>query len=204
MAKKKYTPQSIVDGFKQFYAEHGRYPNALDTKNSDYLPNMKTIERRYGGVIAFRKQFGLADPDGYYDSRSSSKNKETIKGIIKRSYEEDGTIYDILVNRFGKLRVHRQDYISTGLRQRCDFRIFMEDETEIVIDIFNPARKESLLGCLNIKINKYKDLDHNFWFVCTNKEITENDIQDIIKKKKKKIPTNMQLMSYSKFLKSIV
>lgn len=52
---------NIISGFKKFYEENNRWPLAVDMKICKYLPNVKTLNRKFGGITNIRKELGLIE-----------------------------------------------------------------------------------------------------------------------------------------------
>lgn len=146
---KKYTDEQIVQAFKSFYTAHGRYPAQCDLRHSENLPDSKTLERRFGGIVAFRKQHDMGD-----DLRKSEARSAAISKNIRLREDAFWELHEYLVGKYGREFIHREEKA---------IRLFHPDKRETTIGYFYPsnpsnfdqglryARKSNtdLIVCLN-------------------------------------------------------
>lgn len=194
MAKQKYTDEYLVQWFKDFIDKNKRVPTAIDIQNSLSMPSVKTLDRRYGGIVAFRQKFGLGG-----DCRKGEIRSALAKSINKMAYYQENEIYIFLINKFDKMRVHRYAFINDISQYKCDYKIFLEDGTSILIDVFCPSRIDTLTGCVNIKYKKYRSVTCDFYFVCLNETMKQHHIDDWKEKRKNKLPDNFKIMAIDTF-----
>ncbi|MBI2610431.1 hypothetical protein HYW60_00630 [Candidatus Kaiserbacteria bacterium] len=191
--------ERIKAGLKRFHQERGRYPTATEFDEYQYLPRAKTIERRFGGLIALRKQLELGDE---HDFRAGSYSSQRAHTINKRAHEQERIVYDFLIKRFGKEFVHREYFFTDDHRTRADF--FVYDHTHgFCVDVFYPASLRNLTGCLNIKLKKYAGssalLRYPVIFLQMNENIEQYILDTLINKKKRELGSNQALMSWDTF-----
>lgn len=144
----KYTKESIKQSIDLFIEKFKREPSSHDFNHKNNLPNKKTIERRFGGLVNFRKEFGL-----YIDHRKGQKRKETALEINKREKEWSSIVYKKLLTFFQEPFVHRESSIFDDRRNRTDFKVY--GKKTFIVDIFYPKDRYSLLGCVSAKSKKY-------------------------------------------------
>jgi len=201
MAKSLVWPlQRIQEGLKRFHREHGRYPTATEFDTYEYLPRAKTVERRFGGLVALRKQLKLGTES---DFRTGSHSSKRAHAINKRAHEQERVVYDFLVKRFGKEFVHREYFFTDDHRTRADF--FVYDRAKgFCVDVFYPASLHNLTGCLNIKLTKYAGpkglLPYPTIFLQMNEAMDQQTLNDFITRKKRGLAKDQYLMAWKGFV----
>lgn len=143
---KNYTEEEIVEGFKKFHLHNGRFPAQADLRATEYLPDAKTLERRYGGIVSFRKKFNLGG--------------DLRKGVTNASKRTDAyhELEHFLVAKFGRINVH-----SNG-----GFLLFtLSSTTPIIIDVFYSDRVENITSCTRLRLKK----PETDWIVCLNPDL---------------------------------
>lgn len=182
--------------FERFFKENGHYPTSKEIDDCDYLPSARLFQRNYGGLANIRKELGLPITD--YTKGDVRRN--TAKIANKRANENENEIYKYLVEKFGKIAVHRE-YRFTDGSHRADFYIF----GKFIVDVFFPKDKYSLLGCLNSKIRKYQIFQNNNFilvpviFLQMNKDLSSEMVKKIIENKKNKLYKNQSVMCIDEF-----
>ena len=193
--------ERIQEGLKRFHQEHGRYPTATEFDAYEYLPRAKTIERRFGGLIALRKQLNLGDE---HDLRSGTHSSKRAHLINERAHKLERKVYDLLVERFGRQFVHREYFFTDDHRTRADFFVY-DSKKGFCVDVFYPNSLGNLTGCLNIKLTKYhnsKDLmPYPVIFLQMNESIDQSALDRLVSKKKRGLEKGQYLMSWESFRK---
>lgn len=192
------TKENIIKAFHEFNKIHGHYPSAKEIDADPSLPTSRLIQRRYGGLVRFRKSIGLPVNE---INLNSGDARSTLAGIInRRANDLESEVYKKLVEIFGNIYVQPEFPFQLGInKNRCDYHIIKRDGTTFIVDIFFAKDRHNFLGCLNHKINKYKDCAEKIetYFVSMNDEI---DIVDAMKKKKIKLPDHQKVIGYKEFL----
>jgi hypothetical protein len=194
-----WTLLQLKTGLEHFYKEHGRYPTATEVDAYPYLPSARSIERRFGGLIELRKELGLAEN---YDFRTGEHSTRRAKLINDRAHKVEHLVYEYLVQRFGKELVHREYFFTDDHRTRADFFVY-DTKKGFCVDVFYPASRRNLTGCLNIKLAKYAGtkhlLDYPIIFLQMNEEITQKVLDELIKRKTKGLTAGQYLMGWDTF-----
>lgn len=195
--KEKVTKEDIKKGFEMFYKEHGRYPTVQEIDAYPHLPSSRTLQRKYGGAVPFRKELGLETTNFTTGKARSGK----MKKILARGNESEKEVYDLLVKQFGLPFVHREYFFTDDRRVRTDFFIYCK-EGNFSVDVFYPDSVPNLIGCLNSKMKTYSGslmLEYPVIFLQMNKNITQEDTERVIKNKKNKLPPFQKLMGIEEF-----
>jgi hypothetical protein len=200
MAKNEsWSLEKIKDGLTKFHSEHGHYPTSSEFDEYPYLPRTKTIERRFGGLVAFRKQLNL---DADSDLRTGAHSSERAFTINKRAHAMEQKVYEFLVGRFGKEFVHREYFFSDDHRTRADFFVY-DAQDGFCVDVFYPNSVRNLTGCLNIKLKKYVRsgdlMPYRIIFLQMNNSITQDQLNEIVEKKDRKLKQDQSLMEWESF-----
>lgn len=146
--KRKHTTESITTAIQEFIKKFNREPTYTDFHIGNNLPTSRTVERRFGGLRAIRKDLNL-----YTDHRAGSKRTEKAKEINKRAAEWNKNIYKKLLTFFKEPFVHKESSIFDDTRNRTDFKVY--GKKTFLVDIFYPQDRRSLHGCVRLKTNKY-------------------------------------------------
>ena len=201
MAAKKilWGLERIQEGLKRFHEENGRYPTATEFDEYAYLPRAKTIERRFGGLIELRKQLKLGKENDLRSGEHSSKRAHTIN---QRAHATEKDVYDFLTKRFGRELVHREYFFTDDHRTRADFFVY-DAGKGFCVDVFYPSSRRNLTGCLNIKLTKYADttgmLLYPIIFLQMNPSIGQEDLDELVEKKKRGLVRGQHLMCWNTF-----
>lgn len=191
--------EDVHDGLKKFYEEFGRYPTASEVDKFPYLPSSRSIQRSFGGLLKVREKLGLG---GQSDFRSGKHRSELANKINKRSNILEKKVYEFLVEKFGKEFVHREYFFTDDKRTRADFFIY-DNREGFCVDVFYPNDKHNLIGCLNVKLGKYLNAymkDYPVIFLQMNEKIEQNELDNIILNKKRKLLNNQSLMGWGTFV----
>lgn len=195
--KEKVTKEDIKKGFEMFYREHGRYPTVQEIDAYQHLPSARTLQRKYGGAVSFRKELGLETTDFTTGKARSGK----MKSMLNRANQSEKEIYDLLVKQFGLPFVHREYFFTDDRRVRTDFFIYCK-EGNFSVDVFYPDSVHNLIGCLNSKMKTYGSnlmLQYPVIFLQMNKNITQEDIERVVENKKNKLLPYQKLMGIAEF-----
>lgn len=196
--KEVWKIEDIKDGLENFYKKYERYPTAQEIDGYPHLPSARTIERRFGGLIAIRKRLNL---NGQSDFRIGEHSSKRANIIIKRAHKTEQIVHQYLQNIFGKEFVHREYFFTDDKRTRADFFVFDSDKG-FCIDVFYPNSIRNLTGCLNNKLNKYLGeytRQYPVIYLQMNNSIEQDELDEIVKNKIRKLPSGQYLMSWSTF-----
>ena len=198
MKKYKITEEQIVAILKEFFNKNGDWPRAQE------IPTLaRMIQRRFGGLAPFREKHGL----GYLDYTKGPYRSKITKEFNVRGHAKEDEVFKFLVRKYGRVNVHREYFFTDDSRSRADFFIFSE-KGNVVVDCFYPKNISSLVGCLNLKISKYKKLNSYVSkcpviFLQLNETISSESISDLaIVKKAHSIKNTfvMDMIQFKKFL----
>jgi hypothetical protein len=186
---KELEKQKIRDSIINFKNLHGRFPTTEDFGVGD-LTYRKKIERLFGGVVALKREIGAGNDS---DARTGKTRSNKAMEINKRNNEIEGEYYLKFKERFGEVNVHRNWAIDLDGKTNIDFVIFFpEEKLAVGLELFFPSSRHSFNGCMNIKkkkrqlLNKLDDWNTSFWFVVTNKNIEQAEI-DLWESKRKNV-----------------
>lgn len=196
--KVKWPLELIKAGLQRFYTEHDRYPTATEVDSYQYLPRAKTIERRFGGLVALRKQLNLK---GQQDFRTGAHSSARARSIGARAHVVEREVYDLLCRRFGKEYVHREFFFFDDKRTRADFFVY-DAGKGFCVDVFYPRDRHNLVGCLNSKQRKYSEecmRQYPIIFLQMNSELSQGILDDYLGKKTVALPKGQQLMGWHSF-----
>lgn len=197
--QKPWTIEEIKDGLNNFYSEHNRYPTTAEFDKYSFLPSSRQIQRRFGGLVELRKTLGLTGPKDFTKGAYSSARAKTIN---ERANLLEKEIFDYLVNKFGKISVHREYFFTDDRRTRTDFFVYCKNNKHFSVDVFYPKDRQNLLGCINSKLRTYRHaimLEYPVIFLMMNKDITEDDIRTLLDRKKNKLHKNQEVMTMGQF-----
>lgn len=196
-----WTLEELQSGLQEFFSKHKRYPTATEVDEFEYLPSSRSIERRFGGLVALRTKLGLGKNKDFRTGEHSANRARTIN---VRAHKVEKEVYDFLVNRFGKEFVHREFFFTDDHRTRADFFIF-DSKNGFCVDVFYAGSIRNLTGCLNIKINKYVGTSHVLGypviFLQMNPNIKDENLERLIASKQKPLGANQHLMGWEGFKK---
>lgn len=196
-ASKGWKIEDVATGLEHFYKLNKRYPTAQEIDKFEFLPSSRSIQRKFGGIVNVRKQLNLSGQHNFTEGSHSSKRSFKIN---KRAHYTEKEIYRYLVNRFGTHFVHREYFPLDDRRSRVDFFVYHK-QGAFLVDVFYPDSRPNLIGCLNSKMNKYKEAQNEYpvIFLQMNKEINSFELEDIVKNKKNKLKRNQYLMDIESF-----
>ena len=196
--QKGWTLEDLKSGFQKFYEIHGHYPTAHEIDGFDFLPSSRSIQRRFGGLVALRKDLKLKSDS---DLRKGVHSSQRATMINKRAHGIEKEVYDYLIKLFGVEFVHREYFFTDDRRTRTDFFIYCK-KGNFSVDVFFPENRRNLIGCLNSKMKMYKDemmVQYPVIFLQMNENISSEEIQDVLTKKKNKLHNYQRLMAFEEF-----
>lgn len=158
---------------ERFIKENNYEPTSIDFDNTDYLPAARTIQRRYGGLPAFRKLIGLSTND-FTKGKARSKKAKTA---MDKCLLEETKLFKELLAKYGSNNVSSPARLFLNNLKTVDFKI-EKDGKIYLIDVFYPSTRESFESCVNIKNNKYSTDEESFYtipveimLVCLNDDV---------------------------------
>lgn len=194
MDKYKWTSESIKDGLERFNKENGHFPTALEIDKTTYLPSSRQIQRRFGGLINFRKLAGHKVTDfGSGTGRSGIASRAGKRGLSgEREVER------LLIKHFGEEFVHIEKRWGE-YKHRLDFFVY-NPKSNFAVDVISASSIHSLIVNLNMKIPRYSGFPYELYFVVIGPEITQEKLDKLIKNKKKLfLSSNQHLVSQQAF-----
>jgi len=178
--------------FENFKIKNGNYPATLDiTTQNGFSFSAKTIQRRMGGIVNIRKNFGLE----ITDFTKGSIRADKALASNNKSFIEQEKIYKKLRLIFGEYYIHQQSPYGDFGRQRSDFKIHHK-QGHLYIDIFYANRYESMVGCINAKLKKFNpDIIWGDIILVNTNKLFNDRIPKLIEQRKTPLPKNIKVMS---------
>lgn len=183
--KVSWSLDNIIEGFKMFKAKFGYYPiKDQDFAKVEYLPNIKTIQRKFGGIKKIRLSLGLENTDfskGNYRSAIASK-------IGERGFVEEEKLYKHLVDVFYEPFVHNQSRIKIsgfGSSVNVDFLVFYKNG-KFAIDVYYPdSNIRDFSNNTSAKYRAYKNFPAqiNLFLVVANSFFTQKEVKKFLQNK---------------------
>ncbi len=203
-----WSNESLLDGFKKFFDENGRYPTAEEIDAYEFLPSARQIQRAFGGLRNLRKSLGLEIEDyGRGVNRSKIVFEANKRGGIGEKETEE-----ILINHFGECFAHVEKplykYIKpeSKLRKdskcRVDFLVYAQNYT-FCVDVFYTNTLCTLIANINVKSKKYQDLAIDVYLVSLNENITDNSIGLYLSHRITKLDQNIKVINKGSFFQKI-
>lgn len=199
--QKGWTFEDLESGFQQYYKLHKRYPTSHEIDEFEFLPSSRSIQRRFGGLVELRKSLELKDTSD--DFRTGEYSSQRAKKINERAHKLEKQVYDYLVDNFGVEFVHREHFFTDDRRTRTDFFIYSKN-SNFSVDVFYPSDKHNFIGCLNSKMHTYGSktmLQYPVIFLQMNDDIKQEEIENILKRKKNKLLKYQSVMNLNEFKK---
>ncbi|MGD0328172.1 MAG: hypothetical protein ABSB00_00445 [Minisyncoccia bacterium] len=196
--QKPWKLEELKTGLEEFSKVNGHYPTGPEVDRYEYLPSARSVERRFGGLVALRKQLGLG---GQNDYRTGTHSIERAVRIGKRAHMIEREVYEFLCKRFGRELVHREYFFTDDARTRADFFVY-DCNGNFCIDVFYPSDRRNLAGCLNSKLHKYASKHMRKYpiiFLQMNPELSQSMIDELVGKKEIKPQKGQQVMEWESF-----
>lgn len=194
-----WTLEKLKEGLEKFHKIHGKYPTSQEVDAFKYLPSSRQIQRRFGGLVNLRKQLGL----GPFDYTKGSYSSDRARKINKRSHKIEKEVYNYLIRVFGIEFVHREYFFTDDRRTRTDFFVYTKS-ANFSVDVIYAENRHSFIGCLNSKMRTYGNetmLQYPVIFLQMNPNITQKEIENILKQKKNKLFKYQNVMTFKEFKK---
>lgn len=191
----KWNRETISEGIDRFNREYGHFPTALEIDKTPYLPSSRQIQRRFGGLINFRKLAGHEITD--FGSGAGRSGIASRAGKLGLSGERE--VERLLVEHFGEEFVHIEKRWGE-YKHRLDFFVY-NPKSNFAVDVISASSIHSLIVNLNIKIPRYSEFPHELYFVVAGSELIQEKLDKIIRNKKSLfLSTNEHLVSIDNFL----
>lgn len=164
-----WTLDNVLEGFREFNRQNGRWPMPEDLAICKYLPNVKTLERKFGGITSIRKALGITE----YQYNRGLTRSEKSKMLWKRGVGVEQVLYQKLVKTFHEPFVHNQSRVCVGDKMwRVDFLVYFQ-KGKFAIDIFFPeADRVHFFNNTNLKFKLYRDFPFLLFLCVGNSQIT--------------------------------
>lgn len=195
MRKAFWTIQKINDGFEQFRSEHGRLPKAHEVDEITYLPSSRSIQKRFGGLEALRKELGYTNlhfGKGEYRSKIASQ-------VNGRGRKAEIELESVLCKMFGEVFVHTEKIFDSS-KNRIDFYIYCPSGN-FGIDIFYAETLRNLQSNVNIKMKKYTNFQDQLYLVCANRAFKQDELDHCTQSKIKPFSDNFQLVTLDRLFR---
>lgn len=167
--------ENVLEGFKEFDKIYGHYPNQEEIDECQFLPSIKTIERKFGGIINIRSLLGLPEIGL---SRGQNRSKIAAK-IGARGFELEESTYRLLVEKFHEPFVHKESRITINNERRSvrvDFLVFHK-KGKFAVDVFYPKEgRKSLANNVAVKYRVYKNFPFKVYVVVGNPIFNEDQL----------------------------
>lgn len=183
--KTKWVLEKIKAGFDDFYAKNGRWPTALEIDSHAILPSSRQIQRKWGGLKGLRQLLNLP----ILDYTSGDIRRDTARFIGTRGKDSEANLQKMLIDRFGEVFVHMEKPFNMR-RNYVDFFVYAKNYS-FGVDAFYAIGLKSFQGTIRIKQQSYKNTPFDVYFVSMNPDISQIQIETLIKNKK--IPFNAKI-----------
>lgn len=181
-----------------FHEIHQRYPTTREMDNSEEMKGSKYIQRNFGGVSKLREYLGLSETDFTRGEIRKKKIAEAIKMATNKRNEATGYLYSY----FGtKPNVAAFEPYTDEVESVCsDFGIY-HSKGHFYVNVICPSNLYNFNGCINLKLKKIRGMGikDNVYYVCTNTDISNDDIQRMMKTKRNDVPDNVYAMGWDAF-----
>ncbi|MGC9605684.1 MAG: hypothetical protein ABSF56_02950 [Minisyncoccia bacterium] len=199
--QQKWTLEEIRQGMEYFKSLNGNYPRIQDFDTFEYLPSARLIQRNFEGISNVRKALSL-------NTGLNLTMGEHRAAVARRTHSQavnyEESFYRYLISNIPEVRVHEHKILRPGYIC-CDFFIYKSDNEGIVIDLFYAQDIKSLGGVVSIKMKRYSSIHSKIYFVLVNNEkIDQKEIDELIRRKDKKLPQNISVMTEKFFKKTVL
>ena len=145
-----------------------------------YLPNVKTLERKFGGIVSIRRHLGIQNAD----YRSGEERSQTATRVGRGGFSLEESVYHRLVNLFHEPFVHNQARIVVGEQHlKVDFIVYHK-QGRFAVDVFYPdTNRQRYSNNIALKYKTYFNFPLTLYLCIGNEEITEDMIVQNIKSK---------------------
>jgi len=191
---------NIVCGFEHFRQLHGRYPMSHDLTTCEYLPNVKTLNRKFGSLINIRKQLGIHESD----LRVGTHRSNISKKIGERGFNAEQNLYSTLISKFHEPFVHNQSRVVVNKKHlKVDFLVFHK-HGKFAVDVFHPESERGHFSTnVSVKYRTYADFPFTFFLVVANEEVGQSQINENTSRAIAHRPDNISLIRMDDFIEQI-
>lgn len=193
----RWTLDSIRAGLEHFFYLNNHYPDQREFDRFEYLPSVRLIEKKYGGLIELRKTLSLPGPK---DLRRGDHRSRIAKKMWLRAKNYESDFYKYLTSKIPEVRVHEHKVIRPG-DVSSDFFIYTSNNNGIVLDLFFAQDIPGIIQTINYKQKKYSKIKYKVFFIVmeTEKIFNQNYIQAIVDNKKNKLEKHISIYSENYF-----
>lgn len=183
-----------IDEITKFKEVNGDWPRAQQ------IPALaRMMQRKMGGIVAFRKQHNL----GYADYTKGSYRRKVYKTLETERFKTDDTLLAVLSEKYSRVNVHRNYPLYGDSRNRSNFCVFLPNDKTFIVEYLFPKDLYSFKGCLALKYKKFKDYKYSpIIFVNMNPKVSQEEMTASIANKKVPLEPNMSVISFEDFQKS--
>lgn len=193
----RWTLDNIKSGVKYFFKLHGHYPDQREFDKFEYLPSVRQIEYRYGGLLGLRKTLNLP---GQNDLRKGSHRSKIAKKMWHRAKNYEAAFYSYLISKIPEIRVHEHKVIRPG-DVSSDFFIYTTNNDGLVLDLFFAQDIPGIVQTINYKQKKYSKINYNVIFIIMESDgsFDQTEIQNLISNKKNRLEKHISIYTESYF-----
>jgi len=196
-----WTKDQLRAGFDHFRKVNNRYPTSHEIDAFDYLPSARSIQRSFNGLVNIRKELF---PDEIANFTTGAHRSDIAKRTYANAKHLEEQFYNYLVNEFSEIAIHEHKVIRPG-NVNCDFFIYLNENTGIVIDIFYAESIINLINIVNLKMKRYLLISPETYLVVVgNTSINQQNIDLKIRNRKIPVPTNIKIVCEEYFKKQII
>jgi hypothetical protein len=190
-----WTQDNILCGFRKFYEDNGRWPDHTDN-SCPYLPNVKTLQRKFGGITKIRSILGIND----IDHRKGVYRSDISRIVGKRGFTLEEDVYKLLVDRFHEPFVHYQSRAMPASGIRVDFVVYHK-KGKFAIDVFYPDNNKIRFSTnVSLKYKTYKSFPFELYLCVGNDQLFTSDIENNIASSKIDRNPNVILVGLNDFI----
>lgn len=203
----EWTLEKVRTGFENFFNLHNRYPTTYDVDDFDMLPSSRQIQRKFGGLVSLRRKLGLEVEHYNYGEERSIK----VANFNTRGRKYENVIFNLLKNNFDEKFIHIEkptiQFKNTSeynSKDRYDFYVYAKP-SNFAIDVFGTDDVRGLVKILNIKEKKYRKTTslEKLYFVYFGNNINREKLENWMRNKKNKFPTNWHIYDVDEFKKEL-
>lgn len=188
-----WTKERLKEGFQRFFKDYGRFPTSFEIDDYPLLPSSRTIERRFGGLEQLRTDLGLEVTNFTKGETRSKKSGE----LSLRGFEAESKIEEVLIKQFGEVFVHIQRRVG---HITVDFFVYSQ-KLFFTVDVFCYSSPALFARIIVHKQKTYKGFPYPVILVAIGygTEMSQDEIEILIKRKKVPLPDNCRVFSEKTF-----
>lgn len=198
--------ESIIQIFENHRNENGYYPSSHEintlAKKYPVIPTSRTIQSN-GGLRRFYESL-LNVP--YIDARTGNRRAGVARTANQQALTDEDNLSKILVDLFGENNVHHRSPFpnQSSTWFSSDFKVFISPNKFFFIDVFSATGIFNLTGCVNLKASKLEKIgcvSTLVFFVSCSDTVSQHQIEQYVKAKKKPFPPNVTLSDINTAIK---